>query len=91
MHIVSTKQSQYDKFEMCHYIDSWRLSLKLKYFMYTADFDDMSCKMIFGQEPPPESLDPAFAKPCYKQCKHLLIVGSAYSHWSGIISRLSCR
>ncbi|KAL3647808.1 Beta-carotene isomerase d27, chloroplastic [Castilleja foliolosa] len=31
------------------------------------NFDDMSCEMIFGQEPPPESLDPAFTQPCYKQ------------------------
>ncbi|EYU46537.1 hypothetical protein ABFS82_04G033300 [Erythranthe guttata] len=33
------------------------------------NFDDMSCEMIFGEEPPPQSLDPAFAQPCYKQCK----------------------
>ncbi|KAI3449701.1 hypothetical protein Pfo_006366 [Paulownia fortunei] len=33
------------------------------------NFDDMSCEMIFGQEPPPQSLDPAFTQPCYKQCK----------------------
>ncbi|KAL6564412.1 Beta-carotene isomerase d27 [Orobanche minor] len=31
------------------------------------NFDDMSCRMIFGQEPPPRSLDPASMQPCYKQ------------------------
>ncbi|KAL1539710.1 Beta-carotene isomerase d27, chloroplastic [Salvia divinorum] len=33
------------------------------------NFEDMSCEMIFGVEPPPQSLDPAFTQPCYKQCK----------------------
>lgn len=33
-----------------------------------ADFEDMSCEMIFGEEPPDQSLDPAFTHPCYKQC-----------------------
>ncbi|KAK4482300.1 hypothetical protein RD792_009453 [Penstemon davidsonii] len=32
------------------------------------NFDDMSCEMIFGQEPPPQDMDPAFTQPCYKQC-----------------------
>ncbi|GFP97993.1 beta-carotene isomerase d27 chloroplastic [Phtheirospermum japonicum] len=36
------------------------------------NFDDMSCEMIFGQEPPAQSLDPAFAQPCYKQCNSFL-------------------
>ncbi|XP_038717784.1 beta-carotene isomerase D27, chloroplastic [Tripterygium wilfordii] len=33
------------------------------------NFDDMSCKMIFGQDPPSLADDPAFTQPCYKQCK----------------------
>ncbi|XP_042047625.1 beta-carotene isomerase D27, chloroplastic-like isoform X2 [Salvia splendens] len=33
------------------------------------NFEDMSCEMKFGVEPPPQSLDPAFTQPCYKQCK----------------------
>nr|XP_043620231.1 beta-carotene isomerase D27, chloroplastic-like [Erigeron canadensis] len=32
------------------------------------NFDDMSCKMIFGQEPPALQDDPAFKQPCYKLC-----------------------
>ncbi|KAJ8543134.1 hypothetical protein K7X08_005657 [Anisodus acutangulus] len=33
------------------------------------NFDDMSCEMIFGQDPPPPDTDPAFIQPCYKLCK----------------------
>ncbi|KAG5250542.1 beta-carotene isomerase [Salix suchowensis] len=33
------------------------------------DFDDMSCEMIYGQEPPKITEDPAFKQPCYKLCK----------------------
>ncbi|GAY55764.1 hypothetical protein CUMW_166650 [Citrus unshiu] len=33
------------------------------------NFDDMSCEMIFGQEPLASSDDPAFKQPCYKLCK----------------------
>ncbi|KAJ6352352.1 hypothetical protein OIU76_001550 [Salix suchowensis] len=33
------------------------------------NFDDMSCEMIFGQEPPAITEDPAFKQPCYKLCK----------------------
>ncbi|XP_031287169.1 beta-carotene isomerase D27, chloroplastic [Pistacia vera] len=33
------------------------------------NFDDMSCEMIFGQDPPAASDDPAFKQPCYKLCK----------------------
>ncbi|KAM7521646.1 hypothetical protein LguiA_011548 [Lonicera macranthoides] len=33
------------------------------------NFDDMSCEMIFGQEPPLPTDDPAFKQPCYKLCK----------------------
>ncbi|KAK7355857.1 hypothetical protein VNO80_15121 [Phaseolus coccineus] len=33
------------------------------------NFDDMSCEMIFGQEPPESSNDPALKQPCYKLCK----------------------
>ncbi|KAL8148865.1 hypothetical protein AgCh_006025 [Apium graveolens] len=32
------------------------------------NFDDMSCEMIYGQEPPAPSEDPAFKQPCYKLC-----------------------
>ncbi|KAK6940758.1 Beta-carotene isomerase D27-like, C-terminal, partial [Dillenia turbinata] len=30
------------------------------------NFDDMSCEMIFGENPPDVSDDPAFKQPCYK-------------------------
>ncbi|XP_062148989.1 beta-carotene isomerase D27, chloroplastic [Alnus glutinosa] len=33
------------------------------------NFEDMSCEMIFGQDPPASSDDPAFKQPCYKLCK----------------------
>ncbi|XP_058746021.1 beta-carotene isomerase D27, chloroplastic [Vicia villosa] len=33
------------------------------------NFDDMSCEMIFGQEPPSSTDDPALKQPCYKICK----------------------
>ncbi|WJX12079.1 Beta-carotene isomerase d27, chloroplastic [Trifolium repens] len=33
------------------------------------NFDDMSCEMIFGQEPPSSTDDPALKQPCYKLCK----------------------
>ncbi|KAI3819366.1 hypothetical protein L1987_13195 [Smallanthus sonchifolius] len=32
------------------------------------NFDDMSCEIIFGQDPPAEEDDPAFKEPCYKLC-----------------------
>lgn len=35
-----------------------------------ADFDDLSCEMIFGQEPPAITEDPAFKQPCYKLCNN---------------------
>ncbi|KAE8665425.1 Beta-carotene isomerase D27 [Hibiscus syriacus] len=33
------------------------------------NFDDMSCEMIFGQEPPASIDDPTLKQPCYKLCK----------------------
>ncbi|BFG43075.1 beta-carotene isomerase D27 chloroplastic [Prunus yedoensis var. nudiflora] len=33
------------------------------------NFDDMSCEMIFGQDPPELSNDPALKQPCFKLCK----------------------
>ncbi|XP_030490957.2 beta-carotene isomerase D27, chloroplastic [Cannabis sativa] len=33
------------------------------------NFEDMSCEMIFGQDPPALMDDPAFKQPCYKLCK----------------------
>nr|KAJ0184596.1 hypothetical protein LSAT_V11C900458430 [Lactuca sativa] len=32
------------------------------------NFDDMSCEIIFGQDPPAQEDDPAFKRPCYKLC-----------------------
>lgn len=60
---------------------NWHLKKKnlLLVFVYNdhwnifADFDDMSCEMRFGEEPPLQSLDPAFAQPCYKQCKYIYV------------------
>lgn len=43
-----------------------------------ADFDDMSCQMIFGQEPPKD--DPAFKQPCYKLCNCLTHKSSLSLH-----------
>jgi hypothetical protein len=42
-------------------------------FWFT-DFDDMSCEMIFGQEPPSSTDDPALKQPCYKLCNIILIL-----------------
>ncbi|XAR58589.1 Beta-carotene isomerase [Bertholletia excelsa] len=33
------------------------------------NFDDMSCEMIFGQEPPSTTEDPVYKQACYKLCK----------------------
>ncbi|KAM5563620.1 beta-carotene isomerase D27, chloroplastic [Rosa sericea] len=33
------------------------------------NFDDMSCQMIFGEEPPELLNDPALKQPCFKLCK----------------------
>lgn len=38
---------------------------------FFADFDDMSCEMIFGKEPPASIDDPALKQPCYKLCIYL--------------------
>ncbi|XP_019453126.1 PREDICTED: beta-carotene isomerase D27, chloroplastic-like isoform X2 [Lupinus angustifolius] len=35
----------------------------------SLDFEDMSCEMIFGQDPPESNDDPALKQPCYKLCK----------------------
>nr|GMD23662.1 beta-carotene isomerase D27, chloroplastic [Ipomoea batatas] len=32
------------------------------------NFENMSCEMIFGQDPPSTSHDPAMMQPCYKLC-----------------------
>ncbi|KAK2657068.1 hypothetical protein Ddye_010120 [Dipteronia dyeriana] len=34
------------------------------------NFDDMSCEMIFGEEPPAVADDPAFKQPCFKLCNN---------------------
>ncbi|XWS36355.1 hypothetical protein CRYUN_Cryun20dG0078100 [Craigia yunnanensis] len=34
------------------------------------NFDDMSCEMIFGQDPPASNDDPALKQPCYKLCNN---------------------
>ncbi|KAL4366224.1 hypothetical protein GQ457_05G002950 [Hibiscus cannabinus] len=33
------------------------------------NFEDMSCEMVFGQDPPAPNDDPALKQPCYKLCK----------------------
>ncbi|GAA0145403.1 hypothetical protein Leryth_005494 [Lithospermum erythrorhizon] len=38
-------------------------------FYMVPNFEDMSCEMIYGQEPPQPTDDPAFSQPCYKLCK----------------------
>ncbi|XAR61152.1 Beta-carotene isomerase [Bertholletia excelsa] len=42
------------------------------------NYDDMSCEMIFGQDPPSASEDPALKQPCYKLCDILNIPSPAY-------------
>jgi Beta-carotene isomerase D27-like, C-terminal len=34
----------------------------------TPNFDDLSCKMVFGQVPPDLSIDEAFTQPCLSEC-----------------------
>ncbi|KAG4916130.1 hypothetical protein JHK87_053687 [Glycine soja] len=45
------------------------LSLVSSLLIISHDFDDMSCEMIFGQEPPASTDDTALKQPCYKLCK----------------------
>ena len=33
------------------------------------NFEDMSCKMIFGQQPPPLDQDEASQQPCLSDCQ----------------------
>ena len=38
---------------------------------FVSDFEDMSCEMIFGQQPPED--DPALKQPCFRtKCKPVL-------------------
>ncbi|KAL4572011.1 hypothetical protein LXL04_018779 [Taraxacum kok-saghyz] len=37
------------------------------------NFEDMSCEMIFGQDPPPLQDDPAFKQPCYELCTYFKV------------------
>ncbi|KAG5055329.1 hypothetical protein JHK85_007839 [Glycine max] len=43
------------------------------------NFDDMSCEMIFGQEPPASTDDPALKQPCYKLCFQVSMDGKRVS------------
>ncbi|KAM7253744.1 hypothetical protein ACFE04_031426 [Oxalis oulophora] len=36
---------------------------------FVPNFDDMSCEMIFGEDPPLAADDPALKQPCFKLCK----------------------
>ncbi|CAM8965149.1 unnamed protein product [Rhodiola kirilowii] len=38
-------------------------------FNMVPNFEDMSCQMVFGQEPPLPDEDPALKQPCFKLCK----------------------
>lgn len=38
--------------------------------MCFADFEDMSCEMIFGEDAPASIDDPALNQPCYKLCNN---------------------
>lgn len=39
--------------------------------MMCADFEDMSCEMVYGQVPPPFEEDPVSKQPCYDSiCKY---------------------
>ncbi|XP_010522757.1 PREDICTED: beta-carotene isomerase D27, chloroplastic [Tarenaya hassleriana] len=43
-------------------------SLGMPVYM-NPNFDDMSCEMVFGQDPPELEDDPATKQPCYTSCK----------------------
>ncbi|KAG9142913.1 hypothetical protein Leryth_016289 [Lithospermum erythrorhizon] len=45
-----------------------RNSFRMPIYM-VPNFEDMSCEMIYGQEPPQPANDPTFSQPCYKLCK----------------------
>ncbi|XP_029129234.1 beta-carotene isomerase D27, chloroplastic isoform X2 [Cajanus cajan] len=44
------------------------------------NFDDMSCEMIFGQDPPAQIDDPALKQPCYKLCNYFIARLIAFIH-----------
>lgn len=44
--------------------------LILTFFLSFADFDDLSCKMMFGQDPPEIKDDPVMKQPCFQFCKN---------------------
>lgn len=44
-------------------------------FEYYADFEDMSCEMIYGQVPPTFEEDAVSKQACFKDlCKHSIIL-----------------
>ncbi|XP_022967513.1 beta-carotene isomerase D27, chloroplastic-like isoform X1 [Cucurbita maxima] len=45
------------------------------------NFDDMSCEMIFGKDPPAAVDDPALKQPCYKLCINLTRVFFFFSYY----------
>lgn len=57
----------------------------LCYILLFADFDDMSCEMVFGQEPPAPIHDPALKQPCYTLCNYLN-TSPAFSYFLKITS-----
>ncbi|KAH7837714.1 hypothetical protein Vadar_017148 [Vaccinium darrowii] len=42
------------------------------------NFDDMSCEMIYGQDPPPTTEDPVFKQPCYTLLSSKVVEGAIW-------------
>ena len=64
-------------------------NLIVLFIFWFADFDDMSCEMIFGQEPPASIDDTALKQPCYKLCNYFYarLITFIYDH---VIMKPSC-
>jgi hypothetical protein len=48
------------------------IGLIVLFIFLFADFEDMSCEMIFGQDPPASMDDPSLNQPCYKKCEYFI-------------------
>jgi hypothetical protein len=50
------------------------IGLIVLFIFLFADFEDMSCEMIFGQDPPASMDDPSLNQPCYKKCEYFIAI-----------------
>lgn len=68
--LISMSQSFVGKCRGTQIDNLWSVIWNSQHFAFLfADFDDMSCQMIFGQDPPGD--DPVLRQPCYKLCNSL--------------------